>query len=96
MNVRIANTNVRTNTGKPGCVGSPLRESWSYNICSVSIYTLRIVSDEPGTTRIRDALQGNRVGFNEIYRFSSGNPITLHNSLSIPGTDDAGYPGPPP
>lgn len=48
MNVRIANTNVRTNTGKSGCVGPPLKESWSYHIRSVPIYTLRIVSTDTG------------------------------------------------
>jgi len=48
MNVRIANTNVRTNTGKSGCVGPPLKESWSYHIRSVPIYTLRIASTDTG------------------------------------------------
>ena len=37
MNVRIANTNVRTNTGQAGCVGPPLKESWNYLIRSDSI-----------------------------------------------------------
>ena len=48
MNVRIANTNVRTNTGKSGCVGPPLKESWSYHIRSVPIYTLRIAFTDTG------------------------------------------------
>ena len=100
MNVRIANTNVRTNTGTSGCVGPPLKESWSFNIRSIPIYTLRIVFTDTGfdpESVSRCKLQSLSL---KSYIGSHSEALTpLQPSSLVPGTEDTGprellpYPG---
>lgn len=87
MNVRIANTNVRTNTGKSGCVGPPLKESWSYHIRSVPIYTLRIASTDTG-------FDPESVSRCKLQSLSLKRYIGSHSAATTPATilSEARYP----